>query len=193
MPEGDYALVLRVADAAQDTPLDLYNGWFRRGDNYTLLQVHVVGRKHSFVVPNISHPQVANFEGRISMMGYAFGSTTLHGGDSLHLTLYWQGQSVMSTSYKFFVHIVDGQGHLLAQHDDIPGGEASPTTGWLPREVVTDSFDLPVPGDSSPGTYQIQAGFYDAVTGERLNVLDATGVATNDYVVLQDSLEVTNK
>jgi hypothetical protein len=193
LPDGDYALVLRVREASKDRPLDLYDGWFPRGNGYVLAQVHVAGRAHSFAVPNISHPQAVNYDSRISMLGYELGSSKAQGGDSLQFMLYWQGQSLMNVSYKFFVHVVDEQGHILTQHDDIPGAGALPTTGWLPGEVVTDTFDLPLPKDAAPGRYQIQVGFYDSATGLRLNASDAKGSATQDHAVLDDALEVADK
>lgn len=193
LADGDYALTLRVRDAATQKPLSLYEGWFPRGDSFILGQVHVVGRQHSFALPVVPRPQVANFEGRIEILGYDIGPTKLPRGDSLHLKLFWRAQGLMAQSYKFFVHIVDGQGHLLAQHDGVPGGNNLPTTGWLPGEVVTDSFDIPLPKDAPTGLYQIQVGFYDAVTGVRLNVLDGNANRLGDYVQLNDQLELADK
>lgn len=193
LPDGDYALVLRLHAGSATTFVGLYAGWIPMGDSVVLGHLRVVGRKHSFAIPQISHPQPTNFQGRLSMLGYDISSPKLTAGDSLHLRLFWQGQSVMSQSYKFFVHVVDGDGHLLAQYDGIPGGNTLPTTGWLPQEVVTDSFDISIPEDAAAGLYQVQIGFYDAVTGTRLNVTDAHGASPRDYAVLNDALEVTAK
>lgn len=192
LADGEYDLVLRVRDASLDTPLDLHEGWIPRGDNYVLGRVQVTGRKHSYVAPDVANPQVANFDNRIRMLGYSSDSIQIRPGDSVHFQLYWEALGLMNASYKFFVHVVDGNGNLITQHDDIPGDGSLPTTGWLPNEIVTDTFDLTLPPDTPPGAYQIQVGFYDSIKGQRLNVIDESG-APKDNVYLQSGLEVMAK
>ncbi|MGH2592699.1 MAG: hypothetical protein ACRDGG_04230, partial [Anaerolineae bacterium] len=84
------------------------------------------------------------------------------------VTLYWQARAETTTAYKVFVHILDSEGHLVAQADAVPVNGSRPTTGWLPREVITDQYIIALPGELPAGQYQIVVGLYDSETGARL-------------------------
>jgi hypothetical protein len=54
----------------------------------------------------------------------------------------------------------------------------------VPGEVVVDEYSLSIPADTPPGSYALIAGMYDEGTLQRLAVLDSSGKAIGDYVVL---------
>lgn len=103
-------------------------------------------------------------------------------GEILPLKLYWQAREETSQSYKAFVHLVDAAGRLAAQHDSVPGLGDSPTTSWVPGQVVEDSHPLSLPAD--PGRYRLLAGLYDEATGRRI------GTGTPDAAVDLGELEI---
>jgi hypothetical protein len=84
----------------------------------------------------------------------------------LAVTLYWQAHSEMARDYTAFVHVVDGDGRLVAQLDRQPGGY--PTGEWRPGERVVDVYRVPLPPDLLPGIYAVQTGFYHWPSLERL-------------------------
>jgi hypothetical protein len=90
----------------------------------------------------------------------------------------------MDVGYTVFVHLVDAQGRVAAQHDSEPGGGELPTTSWLPGEVIADPHLLAVAGGLPPGQYVVQAGVYDARTGARLPIRSASGEVRGDVVEL---------
>lgn len=190
IPDANYTLILRVRDSSQQGFLDIYEGWLPHGASYTLSDVRVVGRAHSYQLPKIGHTQSVDYDNRIRLLGYDLPSTKLNSGDNLHITLDWQAQSLMQTSYKFFVHVIDEQGQLIAQHDSFPGANSLPTTGWLPGEIVQDSFEVLLPASTPSGLYRIEVGFYDPVSGSRLNIAGVTGSTALDHAVLDDTLEI---
>ncbi len=102
------------------------------------------------------------------------------------LTLYWQPDALIDTSYKVFVQVLDGNGRLLTQQDQIPANGTRPTTGWVPGEFVQDDYALVLPPDAAPGNYQLITGLYDAETGQRLPLSDGSG----DAITLPVSIEV---
>ncbi|MFQ6059241.1 MAG: hypothetical protein ACE5MB_10245, partial [Anaerolineae bacterium] len=59
-----------------------------------------------------------------------------------------------------------------------------PTTGWLPGEVITDEYAIPVDSDAPPGDYVLEIGMYDALTGERLPVVVQGARVPGDRVLL---------
>ena len=61
---------------------------------------------------------------------------------------------------------------LRVQHDQQPGDGAFPTTSWVQGEVLSDTYQLELPADLTPGSYRLIVRMYDPTT---LAVLPATG------------------
>ncbi len=80
--------------------------------------------------------------------------------NALDVTLYWFALRDMSTNYKAFVHLIDGAGQVLVQHDGDPGGGYSPTTRWRAGEIVVDRHRLPLPAGVPAAAYELKAGLY---------------------------------
>jgi hypothetical protein len=94
--------------------------------------------------------------------------------DRLSLTLAWQCLSPPADDYTVFVHLLDGNGAIVAQADGQPRGGAYPTSIWSPGEVVPDEFDLAIEG-LPPGDYDLAVGLYLLATGDRLPMTGADG------------------
>ncbi|MDI7274614.1 MAG: glycosyltransferase family 39 protein [Anaerolineae bacterium] len=129
-----------------------------------------------FAVPaEIGSPLRIDLGAQVTFLGHNLDRAVLRPGYSLHLDLYWQCVRPMETSYTVFVHLLDDHEKIWGQVDCIPVRGARPTTGWLPGEVVVDSYDVTVHADAPPGQYVIEIGLYNAATGERLEVRDQDG------------------
>ena len=89
-------------------------------------------------------------------------------GETLTATLYWRAQTETDTGYKVFLHLVSGQGAVATQHDSVPALGSSPTTGWVPQQVIADAHPLTLPSTLASGRYRLLAGLYDEATGRRL-------------------------
>ncbi len=84
----------------------------------------------------------------------------------LKVTLAWQARAVTGTSYKVFVHLLDGRNQVVAQKDDFPH---LPTTSWVPGQVVVDTYDVPLNGPLPPGA-QLEIGMYEPSSGNRVSL-----------------------
>lgn len=124
---------------------------------------------------SIQNPQAANLNHKVRFLGYAIDNWAVEAGDALHLTLYWQTQQQMERIYKVFTHLLDREGNMWGQKDEIAWGWFHPTTDWLPGEVIVQEFEIPVSADAPPGGYTIEVGMYDRETNERLPVFDEAG------------------
>jgi uncharacterized membrane protein len=122
----------------------------------------------------------ANFDRQISLLGY---DTSLSQNE-LTVTLQWQAQTQIDLDYSVFIHLVDANGNLVAQHDGQPWWEVTiPTSTWQPGEKLRDRHPIALPADLPPGTYYLRAGLYYWQTLERLPVLE-NGVPVNNFVDL---------
>lgn len=134
-------------------------------------------------------------------------------GEVLYLSTYWQTVTHPSTDYRMFVHLIDAGGNLALAADHFPfeldpdaqitdiqlhpaytgaGGNALPanypnagmipTHLWQPSTTLKETIALSL--DLSPGTYTLQIGWFDPVSGVRLDLNDAQPGGIENQVVL---------
>ncbi|MCJ7666815.1 MAG: glycosyltransferase family 39 protein [Anaerolineae bacterium] len=128
--------------------------------------------------------------GLVSLLGYDLTADSVRPGDSFKVVLYWQALAPIDKSYTVFAHLLDSGNQVRAQKDTLPRGGARPTTGWVPGEFIIDEYELVVEVDAPPGEYILEAGMYDASTGERLLALDTEGRVLDNRLVLPTKIQV---
>jgi hypothetical protein len=166
---GTYTLTLTLAD-----------GYGRAvGNPAPLGSLQVEALPRVFVAPQPSHPLHVVWGDAILLQGYDLQRSA----ESLELTLYWQAQRRMDTSYKVFVHLVDvATGAIVVQDDAVPRHWTYPTICWERGEVVEDTILLSLSG-VPPGRYRLVLGLYDQGTAERLPAYSADGERYPDDAV----------
>lgn len=148
-------------------------------------------RERIFSAPSIAHPQKARVGDRINLLGHDLEAKRIKQGETIHLTLYWQPVAPISEPYTVFTHLIDSDGRLVAQQDNMPVDGTVPTTCWVPGEVVVDQYDIAVGPGVRPGRYRLQTGLYRLGTGERLPSEGET--ATGDGRVMLTQVSVGEK
>jgi 4-amino-4-deoxy-L-arabinose transferase-like glycosyltransferase len=131
----------------------------------------------------LSGTPVADFGGQVSMLGHAPVPERIVAGEILPLTFVWQAQAEVSSDYKVFVHLLDGEGRIVAQRDSEPVGGWRPTPSWRVGESVRDNHGLLIPESVPAGEYRLIVGLYGP-EGERLPVRDTTGQLVGDSLSL---------
>jgi len=179
LPAGRYTLALNVL-ASNGRPL-----W---SEDETLTIVEILPRDRLFELPaDIAHPLDLALGTTVHLRGFdqppysgeeGTGAGALRPGDTLSLTLYWQADGPTDIDYTSFVHLVGPDGRPHGQVDQFAGG--APTTSWAPGQVIVDEIALLVAADAPDGTYHIAVGMYDANSGGRLPVTDASGHSLPD-------------
>ncbi|MDX1616179.1 MAG: phospholipid carrier-dependent glycosyltransferase [Candidatus Promineifilaceae bacterium] len=111
----------------------------------------------------------------IGLEGYTIYSEHLAPGDSLGFTIFWEAAGATENYWSVFAHLVDAEGGLVAQHDKVPYDGLYPPTRWWAGQIVDDDFAIQLPTNLPAGTYYLELGLYDHLTGERLTVHDAAG------------------
>lgn len=105
-------------------------------------------------------------------------------GAALAVTLAWQAEAEMATSYRVFLHLIGPDG-VVVQSDGEPANWTRPTTGWLPGEVVLDQRVLSLPGELVAGEYRLVTGLY-TVEGGRLVTPEGTDAVALGTLLIGD-------
>jgi hypothetical protein len=95
-------------------------------------------------------------------------------GQSLLISTGWQQKSTPQP-LKIFVHLVDGNGQIVAQWD----GLGAAWEGWHAGDALLLTHLIPLPADLAAGSYHLRAGIYQPETAVRWQT--AVG---DDYVNL---------
>ncbi len=102
--------------------------------------------------------------------------------ESDRVVVVWRSLQAMSRPLTVFVHVLDANGLIIAQNDSQPAEGRLPTTFWAPGTYVIDAHRLPAAALAKAQFLEI--GLYDAATGQRSAIHDASGMT-------QDAIRVT--
>ncbi len=127
--------------------------------------------------------RAARLEDKTQLAGYHVG-TQFAPGDPVNVTLYWFSLAPLTKNYKVFIHLADDAGSVRAQHDGDPVGEFTPTTRWMPGELIVDRHVITLPADLPSGNYTLLAGMYDFETQQNLIPTDDEARALGNRVRL---------
>ena len=116
---------------------------------------------------------------------------TVKQGATMAVGLVWESEAPIEIDLKTFVHLVNGEGETVAQHDARPDDWRFPTSIWPDQALVRDIHPLAIPQDLPTGAYQVYCGVYDSAMMERLSVT-ATGDTVDAHGVLVAELEVVD-
>jgi len=198
----DRYLVSVRPDAAAPTRLLVDVGFYYEPTGMSLDVVDEQGRKRLGIVgevrlvriepPEYLSQYAVDFElgGKVALRGYDLLQHSVQAGQTVTVTLYWQGLTPMEEDYTAFVHLVDVEENIVAQHDKQPLGGDWPTSAWQPGETVPDTYTLEIPAQTPAGTYQLRVGLYLLRDGRRLPVIGPPGRIISDSIIL-DEITVT--
>ena len=112
------------------------------------------------------------FSDQIVLRGYAVQSRA----NQIDLTLYWQALAQPPHAYTVFAHVVDANGQVVGQQDNMPVNNQLPTSCWQPGEYVSDSYAIALKADAH-APFTIEVGLYQLETGVRLPLNNGAGTS----------------
>ena len=152
----------------------------------------IIGAKEAYII-NLGLPYLPDGERRPDierpvLLGQEIALIGLNevtvGDNELGLTLYWRSLQPADQDWTVFVHLLDGDGNVVAQSDHFPGGGLAPTSYWRPNDLVRDEVVLPVSGNLAGGVYALRTGMYSVSSGERLAAVGEN--VTDNSIFLQE-------
>ncbi|HTP09154.1 MAG TPA: glycosyltransferase family 39 protein [Anaerolineae bacterium] len=120
------------------------------------------------------------FADRLELIGYEVRKPIVEPGKNIRLTTYWRALDRGVEPLSFFVHVLDEQGNIAAQWD---GYNYSPYY-VQPGDIIVQVHFIPIPVNFTEGTYRLQLGIYQSLTGERIPIV-VDGHAVSDRIWLQ--------
>lgn len=135
---------------------------------------------------DMDHREDIHFSQGIQLIGYDISATIASPGENLELRFYWHADMPPPADYSLFIHLTKlGEQVPLTQADGAPARPERLTVTWDdPDEtIIGQRFTLALPEALEPGTYELQIGLYDYITGQRLTI-EHEGAVPTDKVLL---------
>jgi hypothetical protein len=128
-------------------------------------------------------PILATFGDRLALVDSAV--TRPPDQNEIHVALRWQVLVPDGAPSTIFVHLYDGTGKLVAQHDGPPAMNFIPPSLWQAGDIIHDIHTIPLDTPLPPGSYRLATGLYDPVSGERLPVATNQSPLPDNIFTLQ--------
>jgi mannosyltransferase len=112
----------------------------------------------------------ARFGDALLLERAAVSSLNVSSGDAVRIELHWRVVAPPGRDLMIFVHLLDSNNRIVAQHDGPPS--SVPTTAWQPDETRRSRAAVLLPSGVPRATYRLLIGVYDPQTGERLRLED---------------------
>lgn len=113
------------------------------------------------------------FGDRIVLTQHNLQSRRLLPGAHTQLELALESLQPISAEMALATRLVDSNGRVLWEMQGWPSGRN--TTTWTPFRTYFDVRDVQIPPDAAPGTYVMQAYFFDPTTFDKLPVAQLPG------------------
>lgn len=104
----------------------------------------------------------ANFGGQVELTSYDLQRDRA----GIYVGLWWRALSRPERHYNAFVHLIDGEGEIVAQGDHLPVNPFYPIGRWEPRDVWRDEHRLALPEGVEEGDLGLRVGLSWGEEGE---------------------------
>lgn len=186
-PQGaPWPTVLEPIPLNPNGALEVYDGSFQ----FMAYTIHPEARNNP-LQPGGPAPGRTIIGGFAEYLGHDVTGLVWYRGDKAFVSLYWRptDEAPPSKDYSVFLHLVDGEGNLIAGWDGEPLMGAYHTRYWRPGETLLDWWEVPIPADIPAGPVELRIGLYDPLSGERLPVV-VDGQPAGDALTISTRIEV---
>jgi hypothetical protein len=137
------------------------------GQSQNELQMVVATRHRDFRPPgDLSTPLNASFGGQVELLGYRLDPAPRWPGQTIDIEVVWRSLTTMDRRYVGSFHRLDDSMKMWGQIDHVLGADFEyPNVLWVPGEVLSQTYRLPVGRRTPPGLYTIEFGVYDNSSG----------------------------
>jgi hypothetical protein len=127
-----------------------------------------------------------SYAGAVALLAASVSTPTVQPDEYVQLEVDWRVEAPLERDWSLFVHLVTPDGVIVGQRDVYPGGGALATSDLAAGYSWRNPVAVAVPsGAYAPETLQIEVGWYDLATGERLTLPDGAETVNVGTVELQ--------
>lgn len=117
----------------------------------------------------IPNPLNITYGENIALLGYETETDTIHAGEPVTLTLYWEGLAPTAANHSIFIHLLGEEERIVAQRDTFPARGLLSTTLLEPGYAWAEKYIISTPPMAyTPDTLTLSVGVYETATGQRL-------------------------
>ncbi len=98
--------------------------------------------------------------------------------EGLPITLYWETLAQINGEHNIYIRLVDEHGNIWGQVDRLILAGLWRPDRWKNGYFLRDEYRLPIDPATPPGTYHLEVGMYDFVTGQSYGVARKIGQIT---------------
>lgn len=138
------------------------------------------------IAPANAADGAVQFGDELRFLGYRFARMESQPGGELALLTHWRVSGPLPPRRSLFVHLLDGNGDLVAQGDSFTVLSDTLETG----DVVVQLHRFTIPADAAPGHYSLSTGVY-SLSGDQPPLLIESGRAAGQARLELTTLEVT--
>jgi hypothetical protein len=117
------------------------------GEAVTLGEVLVLSDADA--LPGATH---INFDDKLALVGFQLDRRVVTPGETVAVTLWWEGLAPMAQDYVVFVHLLLPPDTVWAQQDQMPQAGAARTSTWQVGDRIADTHSLTLPPESPPAS-----------------------------------------
>jgi hypothetical protein len=155
----------------------------RQGEiNHNRFARHTLTHEEFKAVPGMKGGWV-NFDDKVKFLGYTINSESPGRNSKVTLKFYFECTGKIPGNWKVFVHMdsVGSSNRINGDHWPLNMTEDPEEKGcigcwrtnhWLEGDIIIDEFTREIPLGSPTGRHQINFGFYQPGSDERLKVID---------------------
>ena len=180
---GEYSIIAGIYDKQTLDRLEIQD---LRGQpaGTQLFLGHIKVHGHPAAAPEPTVQLHLQTTDAIQLVGYDLAPPRVRPGQPLSVTLHWSATGRPTSDYTVFVHLLDSRRQIVAQADSPPRAGQAPTSLWDAGDTMIDPHVIDLPGTMAPGQYQLELGLYRPSTGERLQLTNLAGNASDDHFVI---------
>lgn len=140
---------------------------------------------------SFSHQDDVYFGDSIRLVGHSMNRHEVQQGHKVVVTLCWEALTPLSRDYAYFVHLLGPDELIVGGRDTYPGLGRYPTRQWRPGDAFCDEVHVRVEEWApAPAVYNVEVGWYDPETGERLPAYGVDGSPLS--LVLIERVEIVS-
>ncbi|MDY7041793.1 MAG: phospholipid carrier-dependent glycosyltransferase, partial [Chloroflexota bacterium] len=100
-------------------------------------------------LPRLDHDY---WDGKIRLLSAELDRQTLHPGETVDITLYWQALEPIDDDALLYMHLLGRDWELVGSLNSYPGWGTHPTSLWRPGEILRDRYQVTISPEAQAPT-----------------------------------------